>query len=275
MDFCRVPRVVYATCVTYSVHRLGSVHDTDLATVERAEFILYALLGTSGYRKSLELHYGQMRDAARWLPLPEWRHADARLGPIPVLPVFQRLERDLRSASRGSVFFAHLMVPHYPYVLDESCRVRAQTEDWLNRSEGRDAVVQNTDATRRQRYIAYYAQIRCQQERLLALFNAMKQAGVWDDAIVVIHGDHGSRIVRRLPEIENANRMMPEDYRDAFSTLFAVRSGGGQSGVRDDLRSLQYLLGDAFEIPVAGAPPRVFLRTHVPRALAPHALVGF
>jgi hypothetical protein len=44
------------------------------------------------------------------------------------------------------------------------------------------------------------------------------------DAIVIIHGDHGSRINLTTPNQANMHRMGPADYTDAFSTHFAYRS---------------------------------------------------
>jgi hypothetical protein len=277
MDFCQVPDVTYSTCVTYSIHKLGSVHDAGLGTVERAKFILAAWLQSSGYWKAIESGYRRTRRAVPGLSLPEWEHGTARVGPIPVLPVIERLERDLRSASRGSVFFAHLLIPHYPYVLDESCRVRSQTKEWLHNVAGGmlDDTTQNTDATREERYRRYYAQLRCQQKQLLGLFDAMKQAHVWEDAIIVIHGDHGSRIVRRAPRTNSVGQMLPDDFRDAFSTLFAVRVWGREGRVLHELHSLQFLLGAAFGIPVRDAPPKVFLHADEGTALESHELVGF
>ena len=52
----------------------------------------------------------------------------------------------------------------------------------------------------------------------------MDRDGLLDDALVVVHGDHGSRIslVRPVPEV--GDRISPQDYLDSFSTLFAIRS---------------------------------------------------
>jgi hypothetical protein len=44
------------------------------------------------------------------------------------------------------------------------------------------------------------------------------------DAIVIIHGDHGSRITLIEPQLPGATRMSPADFADSYSTLFAVRS---------------------------------------------------
>jgi hypothetical protein len=258
IDLCRVPRVAYASCLNYRSNSIGALNRTTLGTVERAQFIFNSFIASSNY-------LNRTRTALRKLTGSEWDHAVSRVGPIPVLPVLQQLERDLRSASRGHAYFAHLLIPHYPYVLDEVCQVRDEIEQWLYNVSAAAAPggpAQNTAASRAERYRRYFEQIRCQQALLQRLFDALKDAGVWDDALVVVHGDHGSRIVRRLPVTANAARLTEEDINDAFSALFAVRKAGLEAGVVTQPRPLQELLGETFGLKVGKLTPRVYLRAN-------------
>jgi arylsulfatase A-like enzyme len=59
--------------------------------------------------------------------------------------------------------------------------------------------------------------------KLDELFEKMDHARLFDNAVIVIHGDHGSRIVKREPTIENEHELSREDIVDAYSTLFAVK----------------------------------------------------
>ena len=59
--------------------------------------------------------------------------------------------------------------------------------------------------------------------KLDELFEKMDHAGIFENAVVAIHGDHGSRIVKREPTIENEYELSREDIVDAYSTLFAVK----------------------------------------------------
>lgn len=271
MDFCSVRLVSYSSCVTYSVHNIGAVAKTSLAPVERAEFVFGAFITGSNYLNQVRRAYGRVREwgLSHHYALPEWKRSNKRVGPLPVLPIVEQLTRDLRAATPGNAYFAHLLVPHYPYVLDESCHVRGETDDWLhNTVDGAlDDNEQNTAASRMDRYRRYFAQIRCQQTLLDGVFDAMKQAGVWQDATVVIHGDHGSRIVRHLPLARNKARLVPHDFRDAFSTLFAVRIAGGEGVARPELRSLQQLLSESFNVPYQALAPRVYLGTEAGKDL--------
>ena len=51
---------------------------------------------------------------------------------------------------------------------------------------------------------------------------------MWEDAVVILHGDHGSRLnlVEPLPQYED--QLRSRDYMDAFPTLLAVRRPGFQ-----------------------------------------------
>jgi arylsulfatase A-like enzyme len=133
----------------------------------------------------------------------------------------------------------------------------------------------NTATTRARRYPYYFAQIRCQQTLLDRLFNAMKEAGVWNDAIVIVHGDHGSRILQNLAVNKNAARLTPEDLRDAFSTLFVIRSARQEAAVMREPQPLQRLLSAAFGILMSDSPPKAYLRAGNGTPLKPHILTRF
>jgi arylsulfatase A-like enzyme len=102
--------------------------------------------------------------------------------------------------------------------------------------------------------------MRCTERFVDRLFEAMKAAGVWDDAIVVVHGDHGSRIVKHNPVPENAAALTVTDFRDAYSALFALRAPGVAAEEVAGLRPLQALLSQAFGIEKTFDPPKIYLR---------------
>jgi hypothetical protein len=277
LDYCRVAGMSYSKCFGYRGNSIGSLSGTALGTIERAQFIFNSFIATSTYLNQLRALYGRLRVSFEIAALPEWDHAVSRVGPLAVLPVLKQLEADLRSASRGHAYFVHLLIPHYPYVLDESCRVREEVEHWLYNVPAlpKGQLVQNTAATRAERYRSYFAQIRCQQALLNRLFDAMKDAGVWSDALIVIHGDHSSRIVRNLPVAANATRLTRQDFGDSFSTLFVARIPGRQAALVRDPRPLQELLSEALELPLAPLSRKVYLRVEGGKPLRPYSLSLF
>jgi hypothetical protein len=276
LDYCRVPAVSYAACFRYKGNSIGSLLPTSLPTLERAHFILNSFMAASTYLDRLRAKYAELGPSLGPAVLPRLDHAVSRVGPLAVLPVLGELERDLASASRGHAYFAHLLIPHHPYVLDESCRVREEVEQWLyNLASKRRGAPTNTATTRAERYRNYFAQIRCQQALLDRVFAAMKDAGVWRDALVIIHGDHGSRIVRHLPVARNAALLTQADFGDAFSTLFAARIPGREPFVVHDSRPLQELLSEALQLPLDTLSRKVYLRSDDGKALSPSSLSLF
>lgn len=277
LDYCRVPGVAYAACVRYRANSIASLPAGSLTTLERAAFILNSLLAPSRYVERLRDKYRSLRAALPRLPLPAWDTGVNRVGPLAVLPVLEQMEKDLRAAHRGEAYFAHLLIPHYPYVLDEACAVRPRTAQWLYNSdpEALSELEPNGAASRAERYRYYAAQIRCQQRLLDRLFGALQDAGVWRDAIVIVHGDHGSRIVRHLPVVQNAALLTAQDLKDGFSTLFAVKRPGAPAGVVRDARPLQELLAAALGLARPQGAPRVLLRSEDGKSHRPFRLSAF
>jgi hypothetical protein len=101
------------------------------------------------------------------------------------------------------------------------------------------------------------------------LFDRMRAAGVYDDSIILLHGDHGSRIVMTEPTAENHHALTEQELVDAFSTLFAMKVPGKPGGYDKSPRPLEQLFAEfVFEaglIPTKIIPknsePHVYLMT--------------
>jgi arylsulfatase A-like enzyme len=78
--------------------------------------------------------------------------------------------------------------------------------------------------------------------RLRGIFDAMRDAGIYQDALIVVHGDHGSRINLVEPTVNMIDRMADSDFLDAFSTLFAVKTPRIEPGYDRSVRSIQELV---------------------------------
>ena len=181
------------------------------------------------------------------LGLPQWRKGVDAVGPLGALPLFERLSSDLSTLTRGTVYFAHLMIPHYPYVLSEDCEAREQISDWMSRSSPvAKSPAANTIETRAERYVHYLNQIECQQTLLRELFATLQSADRYAEAIVIVHGDHGSRIVMHHPTLKNHNHLTATDYIDGFSTLFAVKAPHFPAGYDKKRETLPALLASIF-----------------------------
>ena len=142
--------------------------------------------------------------------------------------VLDTIAADLAKSRAGDFLFAHLLMPHYPYVYNADCQALRPPSDMASEAtrSGRNASMdQDTRirATTAIRYALYFQQIRCAHRKIDALIAAIPPS-LRHDAIVIIQGDHGSRIGLVEPNNRGESAFTGSDYADFFSTLFAVRS---------------------------------------------------
>jgi hypothetical protein len=185
------------------------------------------------------------------------------------MTVVDAIAVDLSTAQRGDFILAHLMMPHHPYVYDANCKLR-QPSEWLERMD-RDAPpgVVNTPDSRATRYARYFDQAGCALKKLDTLMTAIPTS-LRRDAIVIIHGDHGSRIALIEPELPDASRMSASDYADGYSTLFAIRSPHLEAGYDRRLAPITCLMRTLVEsefrsvsaLGTCAATPTVFMSGH-------------
>jgi hypothetical protein len=236
MDLCHANGQRSRNCLTYPVASLGSVRDLPLRAQEKARFIVMTLLTRSRPLLVLTRVYERMvrqplarrgvEVPSRWLKAPSF-------GALPVPAVLEQLTSDILANPRGHAFFAHLMVPHYPYVFDDRCELRPRAADWLtNHIAPSDSLVYNTVDSRALRYQRYTDQVRCVLSMLDDLLVTLDSRGLLQEATIIVNGDHGSRIAEHFPSgITLAGGVLTEtDYRDTFSTLYAIKSPGVQPG---------------------------------------------
>jgi hypothetical protein len=256
MNLCDADGVSPQSCMTYPVTSLGTLQELELPTFEKARFIANGLATRSRAVRLSNQAYERGSDlisAGTGWKLPRWHWEPPVLGPLPVPRVVAQLARDIQANPRGHAFFAHLMVPHYPYVFDRDCTLRPQTADWLaNRIDSSNELVYNTASSRAQRYEHYFDQVRCVMSMLDGLLVGLQQQGLLDDATIIVNGDHGSRIPEHFPHAETlAGGVLSErDYIDTFSTLYAIKAPGLAPGYVKQPASLVQLLAHH----VAGEP---------------------
>jgi hypothetical protein len=69
----------------------------------------------------------------------------------------------------------------------------------------------------------------------------MRAARIYDDSIIILHGDHGSRIGINEPTSKNQHTLTKQDLVDGFSTLFAMKLPGRPGGYDKSPWSLEQL----------------------------------
>lgn len=253
LDFCGSSKRNTGTCVSYDQGKISSVNLKGFSDSEKLEFVLSVYSDLLFLKKKLKALYKPVRKHLGRIgfDLPAWGvHHLYRIWPLTVLPAFERLIADVASAPRGDMFFAHFLLPHEPFAVDSSCGIRRPVLQWPTRVSSQwdgDPVLFNTPGSRLAGYEAYIPQVRCALSKIEKLLNVMKERKALKDAIVIVHGDHGSRLMLVDPTSENKNRLSKQDYFDAFSTLYAIKSPGIDSGIDRRMMSLDDLLGGALE----------------------------
>src|SRR3546814_19973626 len=123
------------------------------------------------------------------------------------MTAFDRIIAYVATGADGTAYFAHRLIPHGPYIPRSDCSLRSDVNGWLsNRPPFRREM---SESGRRRSHAAHFEQMQCVQQKLGQLFQQMKAAGPFDDATILIHGDHGSRLSRVAARAETSGRLPP------------------------------------------------------------------
>lgn len=224
LELCDTRR---AHCMTYARSGDGGILLQRAKSV--ADGVGYALRNTNMLLRSRETtrssSYYQMLDRLGvYLGLfhPPVQHDFAR--PPLAISLMEKAVRPLGQLRNGEAVFLHLLVPHTPYVLDEQCRMKASDQAFMPRWITRQAGIE-FDAAATER--AYWEQAACTHDKLMAMIDAILASPGGRNAVIVVHGDHGSRLFKKLvhPEEEAASET---ERRHALLAHFAVRGLGGR-----------------------------------------------
>ena len=263
VDFCRPAReVALASCRTFPDETITAVQDAALSVAQKARVIRGVYLRVSFLTQALASGYRRLQAAGGpAAALPAWDDHPTRVSALSAASMLEEVAVELRTSRRGSAYFVHLLLPHYPYVWDRACALRPSPREWLAASDAGASPRRNTDASRARRYPLYLDQVECVSARLDALFSGMPD---FDEATIVVQGDHGSRIDRGPPHVANREVLTGADYLDGFSTLFAVKQPDRAPRYDRRVVPIDLLLAAVMgeeELPPPGETkgPRVFL----------------
>jgi len=226
LDLCRSNPDHLDRCWQYDHPNINSVVDVD-STIFRFRALSLVLLSQSRLLSDL---------------LPIRTQYLGVLGIAAYDPkVFAVLAEDIHKKGRGNYYFAHALIPHGPYVYQPDC-----SPDYSLSPVYRSAYVMNESnlppLVYEVRNGLYFGQIDCALRTLQALFDGMKQAGLLEDATIILHGDHGSHIARHPSMVKYLDTISMPDYRATFSTLFAVKYPGSEFSIDDRVLPTSYLM---------------------------------
>ena len=254
MDYCRGQPELIERCFTYRSDETNWLKEAKLSDADKLDFFLGQYLQLSDIAEEALKTYAKLQRQAgehniALPPLPEWSVNPAIMV---AMTTMDQIVEDVVSGGGGRAYFAHLLMPHSPFVLDARCELRSDFSDWI--SSRPPYRKENSEDERAQRFPFYFEQIRCMQLRLQAFFDRLRAADLFDDATIIIHGDHGSRINRIRMRAKNRDQFTKSDLLDGFSTLFAARSSHLEPGYEESLAPISKLLAKAIGQSELSAP---------------------
>ena len=246
MDFCDPGAYRIQSCETRpgnSIRNL-SLHHLPLWSKARMVALYFLEYDSRLYTRLRGLYSSLAEHRTSW---PRW-DVRVRQSDFPAaMEELDRLQADLSADDpRGAVYFAHLLAPHHPYEVDAACRSQAHPSRWLEILPFPDRGT-NTPAGRALRYELYAAQTGCLYRHLAAFFHTLDSLPAGRQAVVIVHGDHGSRIPLHYPQVSRVAQLLPSDLADGFSTLFAVRGPGISPGYDGRFAPIGELVGLALD----------------------------
>jgi hypothetical protein len=242
MDFCTGYENMVVSCHLNRDTGIQPLEYLDLSPAIKAWLALDTYSRLSALCRGFDYRYNALRRIAlsRGYELPPWVLNRFTLWAVRGVRALQEIEDDVLRAPAGEMFFGHLLFPHHPYVYGPTCKAH-DPQDW-EMSDNDPPLPPNSDASRVRRYGLYLQQVLCIRARLQQMFDRWRQTGVYDRMLIIIQGDHGSRIWLHMPIAANKDRLLPSDYTDAFSTLFAVKAPGLEAGYDTRMVAIQDLL---------------------------------
>jgi hypothetical protein len=240
-----------ATCRTYSTSSLDMLPRLNVPVRTKLAIIGGTFLGQSeAYSRTKEKYQTtRLRLQHANIPLPKWNWEQGTPASVGTMPMFDAVADELSKAQRGTFVFAHFLLPHYPYAYNASCE-QPRTSTFLNRNDYDRANVpggiMNVPEGRAERYRGYFQQVLCVQKKVDALIAAIPSS-LRQDAIIIVQGDHGSRISLVDPTTVAKVEPSASDYADMYSTLFAVRSPAIEHGYDTRVTPITCLLRSLVE----------------------------
>jgi len=239
-DLCVKQKLTH--CHNFETSALTSMLGTKMSVFDRSKVFGFTLL-----------HLAIMPSRVAWVlqlaaensfgSESRWFYNRSKLFPLASLREMERFTADLHGLQPGEARIAHFLLPHDPYILSADCTVKP-ARAWLD-EHGPGAEIE--------REKAYADQVRCVQNQLANVLATLDRTPAGRNAIVLIHGDHGSRITPAMPYL-GGPKLSQREMLMSHSTLFAVRVPGEAAGEIAGTHALDELMADFRRRDFASAP---------------------
>jgi hypothetical protein len=221
LEFCSEQMTEIDNCSRYSVVDTKILQSYNLSLFDQLTALFSDYTKRASSYKRIKKIYLKVRSVAmqNGFSLPDWSWDSFR--GMSTLNAFQALDmvgEDIVSLPDGNFFFAHLLLPHAPYAIQSDCSVNKNRKAWYPNKEVLEPTV-----WRRKTYQLYFDQVECLYVKLEALFKEMKDHDIFESSLIIVHGDHGSRISLTDPLIVNEKKVTSQDLIDTYSTIFSIK----------------------------------------------------
>ncbi len=209
LDYCSAAKPAVDLCITYDQYIGLDV----LKPLETIDYTVTALFSRSEIAMKGRVRYNFLRNKVPQSIRPP------RLPPPPTgswaarsRVALDEMRKQALVDPEGRVFFAHLLHPHKPHIYDQECRPRRST---------RSSILSSSH---------YMDQVLCITKQLGETLDELLSLPSFKDAVVVVHGDHGPRLMGDLAL--NGDKEIPQEFIiDRFSTFLAIKTPEVASGI--------------------------------------------
>lgn len=203
LDYCAAPNAEVVSCETQAGNSIANIGHLQGNWIARAELASRFFLNVSSkiYRRLHPDH-------------ESWRRASAGGG----LLTLRRVRDAIASGSAGgTAYFVHVLLPHGPTTVDERCGAQA------DKPPPREPGLGLNEAGWRWTMQRAGWQVRCTHRALSDVLVGIDSTAGGTRAIVIVHGDHGSRMLQHELEFPAVAALDRRQLNAFYSTLLAVR----------------------------------------------------
>jgi len=159
------------------------------------------------------------------------------------LRAFDYLDTNFATPQSGEAYFIHLLLPHFPYVLNRDCETNPPNQ-WRWPLWAPESAMAGTALDTI--YAAYGEQVRCTHLRTMRLVDAITKSQGGSQTIFIIHGDHGARIHSKIGHLDET-KADEAILVDGLDTFFVIKAPGVTAEVDETEALLQTRFHDLLE----------------------------
>ncbi len=221
-DFCKdAGAKEISSCVTYPAP-MGALYQTNLSTQSRLMLLIgHWLYSTPFGKQAAEYLYQKANSKIDASGLPLLGNPMSKSLSVGQPLILSHLRQDVLSSSGKNVFFAHLNLPHYPYVYDKNCQLRIDPMTWRGNAPYTDKRELSGEL---KRWEDYNQQLFCTYAQINYLIDDLKTAKLLDKTTIIIHGDKGSGIRKEKTDEDQLTRTdrMIYRFKNNMTTVFGI-----------------------------------------------------